>query len=198
MKTELLKVKEDTVITVTADTRFVLDFEEFTSEERYSVDLRFEKEGVEAELIALYTLGNGEKLDLTTVSSHMVPHTSCVARVKGVLSEGSESIYVGKIIIDKNAQQTSSFLEDNVLVTGENVVNKSSPNLQIDANDVKASHGATTGRISENEIFYLMSRGLSHTEAQDIIIRGFFEEIISKIENEEVKKKIYERLSYSK
>ncbi|HLC93417.1 MAG TPA: SufD family Fe-S cluster assembly protein [Patescibacteria group bacterium] len=198
MKTELLKIDTDTQVPVMRDTRFVLDLSHTETDKKYMVNLLFEKEGVEAELIVLYKLERGDKLDLTTIATHKVPRTSCLTKVKGVLLDGSESVYVGKIVIEKPAQLTSSFLQDNVLVIGDNVINNSSPNLQIDANDVKASHGATTGRVSEDEVFYLTSRGLGRREAEDLIIQGFFEELLSTISDKSIRNKLYERLSYSR
>ena len=198
MKTELLKIDTDTQVPVMRDTRFVLDLSHTETDKKYMVNLLFEKEGVEAELIVLYKLERGDKLNLTTIVTHKVPRTSCLTKVKGVLLDGSESVYVGKIVIEKQAQLTSSFLKDNVLVIGDNVINNSSPNLQIDANDVKASHGATTGRVSEDEVFYLTSRGLGRREAEDLIIQGFFEELLSTISDKSIRNKLYERLSYSR
>ena len=198
MKTELLKIDTDTQVPVMRDTRFVLDLSHMETDKKYMVNLLFEKEGVEAELIVLYKLERGDKLNLTTIVTHKVPRTSCLTKVKGVLLDGSESVYVGKIVIEKPAQLTSSFLKDNVLVIGDNVINNSSPNLQIDANDVKASHGATTGRVSEDEVFYLTSRGLGRREAEDLIIQGFFEELLSTISDKSIRNKLYERLSYSR
>src|SRR3989344_6379166 len=193
MKTELLKIDTDTQVPVMRDTRFVLDLSHTETDKKYMVNLLFEKEGVEAELIVLYKLERGDKLNLTTIVTHKVPRTSCLTKVKGVLLDGSESVYVGKIVIEKQAQLTSSFLKDNVLVIGDNVINNSSPNLQIDANDVKASHGATTGRVSEDEVFYLTSRGLGRREAEDLIIQGFFEELLSTISDKSIRNKLYER-----
>ena len=98
-----------------------------------------------------------------------------MTRIKGVLDGSASSGYVGKILISKEGQQTASFLSHNVLVIGDKTSNNSQPILEIDADDVKASHGATTGRIDDQQLYYLATRGLDLPTAKNLIIKGFFE-----------------------
>lgn len=186
MKTELIHLGESEIIKVSQDTQFVLDL----SHGKHDVAFVFDKEGVSAEIIGVYKLKPNEEMNLTTITDHRARNTSCVTKIKGALSDGSKSTYLGKIIIRKSAQQTSSFLEDNVLVVGEGTYNNSQPILEIDADDVKASHGATTGRVDESSVYYLMSRGLSKTESENLVVEGFFESLISKIEDEKVRSEV--------
>jgi Fe-S cluster assembly scaffold protein SufB len=186
-KTELLKLKSNQKVKVSENTQFVLDLTGIKGDKEITAEFIFEKPGVEAEVLGVYCLGKGEKLHLTTVTDHIAPNTSCTTTVKGVLHDNSISNYTGKILIDKKAQQTSSFLNDSVLVVGENTKNVSEPILEIEANDVKASHGATTGRINEDQMYYLKSRGLGEKEAQNLIIEGFFESVLSKVEDASIK-----------
>ncbi len=185
MKTELLKVNEDTVVEVTEDTQFILDLPNNKGE--YSAEFMFIKEGVTAEVIGILNLKDGADVKLTTISHHKVPHTTCITNVRGVLNDGAKSDYIGKIIIAKEAQQTSSYLDDAVLVVGERTHNNSQPILMIDADDVKASHGATTGRIDENQIYYLTSRGLEREEAHKLIVTGFFESVLATIKDDNIR-----------
>jgi Fe-S cluster assembly protein SufD len=97
-----------------------------------------------------------------------------MTRIKGVLDDSASSSYIGKILIAKAGQQTASFLSHNVLVIGNKTSNNSQPILEIDADDVKASHGATTGRI-DRQLYYLATRGLDTVTAKNLIIKGFFE-----------------------
>jgi Fe-S cluster assembly protein SufD len=76
-------------------------------------------------------------------------------------------------VIEKNAQQTKSFLRENVLLLSPNAKAEAIPNLEIEANDVKCSHAATISNISDEEVFYLMSRGISRKEAEELIVEGF-------------------------
>lgn len=194
MQTRVLKIVKDEIISVTEDTQFVLVPTNYFSEERFNLEFLFEKPGVTAELIMVYALPVRGKLNVTTSAVHKVPYTSCLTKVRGVLRDESVSNYIGKITIDKAAQQTSSFLQDNVLVVGKNTKNNSQPILMIDADDVKASHGATTGRISEEDVYYLASRALSRGEAEKLIVQGFFAELIEEIKDENVKKDVLEYL----
>ena len=193
MITKVLTPTENTIVKVTEDTQYVLDFPSMQGE--YVVDLQFEKQGVEAELIGMYVAGKGDDLKLTTIANHKVPHTKCTTNVKGVLLDKGKSSYIGKIIIAKPAQQTSSYLDDAVLVVGQDTQNKSQPILEIDADDVKASHGATTGRIDENQVYYLTSRGLSKKEASELIVDGFFESMLSTIADENIRNKVKSKLN---
>jgi Fe-S cluster assembly protein SufD len=194
MQTKVLRITKDDVINVTEDTQFVLLPAVYDSDQRINLDFVFEKEGVSAELLMVYALPVKGILNITTCATHKVPHTSCLTKVRGVLRDESVSNYIGKIVIDKKAQQTSSFLNDDVLVVGKNTKNNSQPILMIDADDVKASHGATTGRINENDIYYLSSRALSRNEAERLIVQGFFAELIEEIKDESVRKEVLENI----
>ena len=146
----------------------------------------------------MYSLGVNESVVLTTSTIHKAPFTSCVTYIKGVLFDGGNSSYTGKIIIEKKAQQTNSYLNDNILVVGENTKNNSKPILEIEADDVKASHGATTGRVNEDQLYYLESRGLSEVESQNLIVEGFFESLLSKITDDKIKNKIRNKITNAK
>ena len=130
------------------------------------------------------------KLDFKTIAKHTARNTSCMQDIRGILKDESESKYLGSIVIEQNAFQTESFLDDAVLVLGEGTKNQSEPILEIKNNDVKASHGSTTGRINNEEVFYLMARGLSKQEAENIIVEGFFEKLLNQIEDTQVREKI--------
>ena len=160
--------------------------------------LIFNKSRVTAEIICMYSLGVNESVVLTTSTIHKAPFTSCVTYIKGVLFDGGNSSYTGKIIIEKKAQQTNSYLNDNILVVGENTKNNSKPILEIEADDVKASHGATTGRVNEDQLYYLESRGLSEVESQNLIVEGFFESLLSKITDDKIKNKIRNKITNAK
>lgn len=171
MKVQNVNIKNSEKIEVKEDTVFVLEL----SDEKLDCDLEFlfEKEGVTAQVNGAFRLNKGQKLNLTTNSIHKVPNTSCNVVIKEVLEDKAESNYIGKILIDKKAPKTTSFLEHKVLVIGEGTKTTSEPILEIETDDVKASHGATTGRISEEQIYYLMSRGLDKNESVDMIVEGF-------------------------
>jgi Fe-S cluster assembly protein SufD len=148
----------------------------------------FEGEGSKAKIFGIIYGKNKQLVDLTTNAFHKARATSCDILVKCVLDDASSSIYRGKIKIEKKAQQTNSYLADHTLVLSENASSNSIPSLEIDANDVRASHAATQGKPDEEEIFYLMTRGLSKIVSEKLIISGFFSEILEQIKDNNIKK----------
>lgn len=190
MNTKLIKLESDTRLQVIEDTQYVLEFSDFAKDKSYSLTLDFEKESVRAEVIAIYRLVGDEYLDFKTSAVHHVPHTACQTTVRGVLLGKAFSKYVGEIVIEKPAQQTSSFLRDDVLLLGDQTLSRSDPTLRIEADDVSASHGATTGGVDESQVYYLMSRGLSRDEACNVIVQGFLEGLLEQIHDESIRKKV--------
>ena len=150
--------------------------------------------GSSAKASGIYYGYRGQHFDFTTNVYHLVPNTSCNILVKGVLDGETSSVYRGKIKINKEAQITDSYQADHVLLLGDAVSN-SIPSLEIDANDVKASHGVTMGKPDEDEIFYLMARGLDNSTAEKLIINGFFSDAIDRISSEDIKIRFEEVLN---
>ncbi len=140
-----------------------------------------EGEGASSEILCAYKGRNRQHIDFTVNAHHTVPHTYNNVLAKGALSDKSTAVFRGLIKIDKTAQQTDSYLADHTLLLSDDALANSIPSLQIDANDVKASHGATIGQIDEEQLFYLMSRGLAREEAKHLVVTGFFEPLINRI-----------------
>ena len=198
MKTKLLTLSGPAVVDVTEDMVFVLDFSQIKNKEAEvdnNIVFKFTTPGVTAEIIGLYHLAKDETLTFGTEAVHRCPNTSCNTKIRGALQSGTSSDYLGKIKIEKKAQQTSSFLHDSVLVIGDNVHNRADPVLEIEANEVSASHGATTGRIDKDQLYYLQSRGLSLNESERLILQGFFETLLGSISDAKVKKFMSQQLS---
>jgi Fe-S cluster assembly protein SufD len=107
--------------------------------------------------------------------------------IKSVLLEESNGTYQGKIYVDKIAQKTNGYQLSKALILSENSEFNSKPELEIYADDVKCSHGSTTGNIDENSIFYLMSRGLTKDQANKMIVEGFLNEAIETITEPNIK-----------
>ena len=159
---------------------------------RLKIDTLFNGEGSSCSNIGIF-LGKGkEHIDFTTNVFHNVQHTTNNILVDGILRDESTSVYRGLIKIEKEAQKTFSYLENHILKLGDKTLANSIPSLKIDANDVKASHGATVGQVNEEHLFYLMSRGLTREESQNLIVEGFFEPVIEKIPLEELRERIRE------
>ena len=103
------------------------------------------------------------------------------------MNDDSKGVYQGKIFVDPKAQKTDGYQLSRALLLNENVEFNAKPELEIYADDVKCSHGSTSGNIDENSIFYLMSRGLSYSDSKKLLTNGFLNEVIEKITNENIK-----------
>jgi len=159
---------------------------------RLKIDTNFNGQGSSCNNLGIF-LGKGkEHVDFTTNVYHNAEYTTNNILVDGILKDESSSVYRGLIKIEKKAQKTNSYLANHILKLGDKTLANSIPSLKIDANDVKASHGATVGQINEEHLFYLMARGLSKQEAERLIVEGFFEPVIQKIPLEELRERIRE------
>lgn len=145
--------------------------------------------------LKVYLKGNGSRVevlgiipgrddtffDVAVSVIHQGINTSAHTHVRGVLFDESRARFYGLIRIDKGADKTLSLLENRMLILGDGARADSIPSLEIEADDVKASHAATIGRIDEPQLFYLQSRGIDRKTATRMVVDGFFEPIISKI-----------------
>ena len=130
---------------------------------------------------ALIFLSKQQHHELKTNINHKSEHCKSSQLVKSVLLDKSNGTYQGKIYVEKNAQKTNGYQLSKALVLSENSAFNSKPELEIYADDVKCSHGSTTGNIDQNSIFYLMSRGLSKEQANKMLVEGFLNEAIETI-----------------
>lgn len=144
-------------------------------------DIALNGAGADADTTCLFLGRDKGHIDITTNAHHNVPETRSNIMSKGVLYGKSSSVYRGVINICKDAVKTSSYLSDITLKMGENAVANSIPSLKIDAADVQAGHKAAIGKIDEEQIYYMMSRGLAREEAENMIVDGFFMPLINKV-----------------
>ena len=130
---------------------------------------------------------NDQHHEIKTVINHNEENCKSYQLIKSVLSDDSKGVYQGKIFVDPKAQKTDGYQLSRALSLNENVEFNAKPELEIYADDVKCSHGSTSGNIDENSIFYLMSRGLSYSDSKKLLTNGFLNEVIEKITNENIK-----------
>ena len=140
-----------------------------------------EQPGAVAKLQGVYFAKGSQHFDLRTVQHHQVPFGKTDVLYKGVVKDQARTIYQGLIKVFPNAQKTDAYQSNKNLVLSETARADSLPSLEIEANDLRCTHGSTVGKLDEQEVFYLMARGLPRLEAQKIIITGFFEEILGQI-----------------
>lgn len=162
----------------------------------FNKDITFNIRGENAELevIGICLLKNNEKINLNTIQSHKEKRSNSTNLIKTILKDSSNFNFTGLIKIDKQAQQTNAFLTQNTLTLSDDTINHSVPSLEINADDVKASHAATTSFIDEESLYYLKSRGISQQESENLIIRGFINSAVDKIEDIKIKKAVEEKV----
>lgn len=148
---------------------------------RHSYHAQLMGENVDVSLQGLWMLKENNQAHTHVVMDHLAPHCHSIQKFKGVLSEISQSSFQGKILVRQAAQKTEAYQINNNLLLGDYAIANSKPNLEIFADDVKASHGATFAQVDEEALFYLKSRGISASEAKKLLVQGFCRDIIDQI-----------------
>jgi FeS assembly protein SufB len=146
--------------------------------------------GSAGELVGVFFTDHDQRYSINTLSDHASTATNAETLVKGVLTDESRVEFIGMIRVQPKAQQTASFLSDHTLLLSDKCRAESIPSLEIGANEVSASHGATTGKIDEEQLFYLMVRGIAREEAERIIVQGFFEPVLQRIPLENLRNRL--------
>ncbi len=134
--------------------------------------------GADAVLNGLYFAVDEQHMDVRTVQQHRAPHTTSRAHYRGAVGDESHAIYQGLIQVDGTARGTDAYLTNKNLILGESARADSIPSLNIKTDDVRCSHGSTTGKIDPDQVFYLGTRGYSATEALRMLVEGHFEDLI--------------------
>ena len=135
----------------------------------------------------IFDLDDENHHEIKSNINHLVENTKSYQLVKSVLEKKSKAVYQGKIFVSSEAQKTDGYQLSNAILLSENSEFNAKPELEIYADDVKCSHGSSSGSLDENSIFYLMSRGLNYKEAKKLLINGFLLDVIEKITDEEIK-----------
>ena len=132
-------------------------------------------------------LKNNQHHEIKTNINHLNENSKSYQLIKSVLSDNSRGVFQGKIFVDSIAQKTDGYQLSKALLLNENCEFNAKPELEIYADDVKCSHGSTSGNLDENAIFYMMSRGLTYEKAKKLLINGFFLDVTDKITDPQVK-----------
>ena len=134
----------------------------------------------------VFSFNQSKHHEIQTNINHLAENTKSYQLIKSILNDKSKGIYQGKIFVNEIAQKTDGYQLSKALLLDENTEFNGKPELEIYADDVKCSHGSTSGNLNENAIFYLMSRGLDFKEAKKLLIEGFINDVIEKITNTEI------------
>ena len=131
-------------------------------------------------------LSKNNHQEIKTNIQHLKPNCQSHQDIKNVLTSGSKGVFQGKIFVDQVAQKTNAYQLSKGLLLDENAEFSTKPELEIYADDVKCSHGSTSGNIDKDSLFYLKARGIEEKEAIKMIIKGFLENVLKKIKSKEV------------
>ena len=148
---------------------------------RTQVESDLKGEGSFSEMLGLYFADADQHFAQRTLQQHVAPHATSDLLYKGALKERSRSEYSGLIKVGKGAQGTDAYQANRNLVLSEDALAHSIPQLEIEANEVRCTHGATVSPVEEEHLFYLMSRGIDRVTAQKLVVFGFFGEVLDRI-----------------
>lgn len=154
------------------------------------IDSQLIGDGSNIECNGVYFIDGNQHLDIDTLMQHTGYATSGDLLIHGALKDKSRANFIGMIKIDPSGQLTNSYLKNQNLLLDKTARADSMPQLEIDANDVRASHAATISKVEEEYIFYLMSRGIPRPVAVQMIVEGFFSTIFDRMRNERIKEKL--------
>jgi Fe-S cluster assembly protein SufD len=146
--------------------------------------------GATSRVTGAYFADGTQHLDYDTFQEHIAPDCESDFAFKGALRDHATAVWRGMIRVEKNAQKTNAYQECRNLMLSPTTHAVPIPGLEILANDVRCTHGATVGRVDREDLFYLMSRGLPRAEAERLIVRGFFQDVLDRIELEPVREAV--------
>lgn len=153
---------------------------------RFENAIRINGKAAKVNLYGLTVADNDQEFDQRTFQSHGAPGAYSDLLYKNALLDNARTIFSGMIYVAPDAQQTDAYQTNRNLLLSPDAEANSLPGLEIEANDVKCSHGATTAQIDESELFYFQARGIHRETAKELLVFGFFEEIIGKVDSEEL------------
>jgi len=164
---------------------------------RNNLSAAIDAENAESNLFGLFVTKGNQLVDNHTLVDHLKPNCQSNELYKGIVGGKSTAVFNGQIFVERDAQKTNAYQSSkNILLSDDATVN-AKPELEIYANDVKCSHGTSTGKVDENALFYLKARGIGEESARKLLLRAFAHEVIDQIKNEAIKEKISELFEQS-
>ena len=148
------------------------------------LDVRLAGEGAEANIYGAYVCGGEERVKIAVDMHHDLPHCNSRQLFKGIAGGTSKVDFYGKIIVAQDAQRTEAYQENHNLLLSDGAKVDTKPQLEIYADDVKCSHGATIGRLNEEEQFYMRSRGITLEDARVLQMISFIAPVLENIQDE--------------
>lgn len=146
--------------------------------------------GGHSQMLSLTVAKDEQEFDQRTLQTHVAPNTVSDLLYKNALLDKARTLFSGLIRVEPDAQRTDAYQTNRNLLLSPEAEANSLPGLEILANDVKCSHGATTGKIDQEQLYYLLARGIPESVAKELLVFGFFDEVLNKLENEAVAERL--------
>ena len=154
---------------------------------KFDIDINLEQENCSCYILSGLSLGKHEHQEIKTQINHLAPNCKSYQKIKNVLQDDSHGVYQGKIFVKEIAQKTDAYQLSKALILDDHAEFNAKPELEIYADDVKCSHGSSSGSIDEDAIHYLMTRGIELSSAKKLLINGFLSEIFENVSDERIK-----------
>ena len=161
---------------------------------KIDIEINLNEEHAKSSIFSALSLGSEEHQEIKSSINHNFKNCQSYQKIKNVLNDQSTGVYQGKIFVKQEAQKTDAYQLSKALLLNDNAEFDAKPELEIYADDVKCSHGSTSGSIDLNSIHYLKSRGIPEKEAYQMLISGFLSEILEKLPEDDLKKFLIEKI----
>lgn len=161
---------------------------------RNNLNIRLDAEQVNAYLNGLYVLNQKQVIDNHTLVDHAMPNCYSNELYKGIIGDQAQGVFNGKIWVREDAQKTNAYQSNKNLLLSNQASMNTKPQLEIYADDVKCSHGATTGQLDDEALFYLRARGIGETVARSLLNHAFAADVIEQVENETLRESLMQLL----
>ena len=158
---------------------------------RNNLNIAVDASGCDTNLYGTYILNGRQHVDNHTVVDHMKPNCQSNENYKGIMGGNSTGVFNGKVFVRRDAQQIQAYQNNQNILLSDSAVINSKPELEIYADDVKCSHGSTTGQLDEDALFYMMARGIDKERAQRLMIQAFIGDVIEEVRIEEFKEYLF-------
>lgn len=157
---------------------------------RNDINAKLDDENIECTLNGLYIANDNQHIDNSTFIDHAKPHSTSNQLYKGILDDSSHGVFAGKILVARDAQLTNAYQNSNTILLSKEAKVDTKPQLEIYADDVKCTHGATVGQLDESALFYILSRGIPREKAKSMLIAAFAESVLADLKIDALKNEI--------
>ena len=157
---------------------------------RNDINTELADENIECTLNGLYIGNDSQHIDNNTFINHAKPHCTSNELYKGILDDNSRGVFTGKILVERDAQLTNAYQNNNTILLSEDATVNTKPQLEIYADDVKCTHGATVGQLDESAMFYIVSRGIPKDKARSMLIGAFAESVVEGVKIEALRNEL--------